>query len=1176
MKGKRNTPHKAIVLCISLLLFFTFSAAFVPTAQAAETVAVSTDDQLYAALTNDAVSVIELTADTTLNADVSVSRLLTINGGGHTLTFVNGASVSASSSLTLASMTLNADSDYAIISGNAVVLGSDLIIGGSYGIYLYSGGSVTSSGRNIAVQPGVRRAIGIDCGGGKVNINDLQLTQNIGSAVLLHAAQKPGTIDFGGSVHLQTSAGTALLCPTGANCPTVNITEHSNVSVTAPGNSADGVEEPSVAAIDMSSGTLTIRSQGKLSVIGNQCGIIAREVSLGDSAHLSALCMSQGSSAKSGSGSAAVWVSGKFATGTAATVAIGDSQASCGNGIYSGDGIVFGEGSSFTMRGNGSQTAALCTPQTVTLGNKSSVVAKDVKNGILSDMGFTTGDNCNINLTGIARYGIKGIGTYQVNRLTIGEQNTVTINADYCAIYTAESLDVAPGTAMTLTSGKAAPALWVDAATDSQGHLHISGSTVEISCSTNADAVHNSAVYCVGAITVDGASVFRAFNSGGFGIISAYGDINIGDGAKIYSSGGCGMYLLNGNLRLSSGGALYAEGLVDSGIRVEHGVLNAGEQTTLDTQGARFGVEVLGEGGVWISEAAQFDIRSTRDRAVYVQNGTLNIEKVERLSMWHRADEGDNIDRWWDSKAVEGMRSWDILPTLTTSQKQYADSTILRPAGKQNYSGGSATEFSGFEVTGTTWSADNYSRLGMYYSRPVARANTFFIPAGRSFSWWLYGESYADGDIAFEIYSKEGEGDFSLKPDGHFTYYAPPYTRGMQSFSFIVRDSSGLESLPVTVNIKVTASKPPIACSTSFTCGLDETLIGQLTMTDYDGAIASTEIIDPPKHGGIVLSSDGQFSYTPNFLFSGVDSFSYKCIDSMGDESNIGYVSFVVGARSGVYPCNDTIITESGVTASARLMVFDMNKPTAPPAEEGEAAEQPANEAVEEEAATEADTSGLAFAITQQPTYGVLTFSANDTITYQPYEDFSGSDMFRYMITDELGNISSEGIVTIATIPNQRPAADSNVYNCYSGSACKGTLTAQDVDGTVIGFAIADQPQNGKVTIDEITGKFTYKPNRRFVGTDSFTFTATDNDGLSSHRTIIEVQVTSLKDYLVNSGKLRVVVIALSAIIASGLVIVLVLVTDSIRRKKERQLEEERNRLREMLERNQNGEQRRQ
>lgn len=1158
----QRAKHRAAAVAAALLVFAAAAFVCAPGSRAEGAVNVATDAELLAALTNASVSSINLTGDVTLTAPVPINRTLAVTGSGAVLSFSEGAGITTTAQLTLSGIAVDSQNGYAVTSTSQVILGEGFVFAGGYGVRLAGGGSITSGGRQIRVSQPVVRAVGIDCAGGKVNITNLSLVQDVGSTTLLYIHPSAGELIFGGSTKIVASAGSAAMCPTGGQCPSVTVADNADTELSAPNSSNASGGELAGAALDIRGGAFSTGANAKIKIIGSENGVAASSIMLGNGTRLTASCMKQGTAAGAGSGSAALWTKGALRTGAGVSIAIGTDQVTCSNGIYAGDGIDLGVGTSFAMRGNGGQSSAICTPQQLIVGANGSIVANNCVSGLLCDNGLTTGETVTIDLTGMSKWGIRGTGTLQANKLTFGEKNTVTVSAGHCAIYTRESLDVLAGSSVELHSGTTAPALWIDAETDSQGHLAITGSSAVFTSKCGADTACNAAVYCVGAITVDGASSVVAENSGDFGMISAYGDINVSGNSRVCTSGGCGMYLLCGNLRLTSGGALFAEGTVDSGVRVEQGVLNAGEQTSLDVQGARFGVEVLAEGGVWINGASQFDIRSTRDRAVFVESGTMNIENVDRVSVWQRAGDGNNVPLWWREGAADGVRSWDILSTLPESDRLYADYTALAPNGVQHYTAGEASSFSGFDLLTTTWDADGYSRIGMYYSRPVARANAFFIPAGRSFSWWLYGESYDGGATTFELKEHKGEGDFTLKENGRFTYYAPQYTRGMQYFTFVVRDSSGLESLPVTVGIKVTASKPPIASSATFAAKSGEKLIGSLEMTDYDGLIADTEVIEQPQHGKLILASDGQFSYTPETLFHGLDSFTYKAIDSMGDESNEGYVSIVVDGEGGLYACNDTIITESGVASSLRLTTLD----TAPEPEPGQEGEQAGEAEGGEAGETEpAPPPVLNYTISQLPTYGVITFAEGDTIEYTPYEDFAGSDIIKFYVTDSLGNVSNEATLSVATIPNQRPVVTTAVYNCTSGLSCKGTLSAQDVDGTIVSYAVTKQPESGRLTFNELTGSFTYRAAFGSREKVYFTFTATDNDGLSSREGVIEIDVLSLGEYLRSSGKMKSVMIASIGVAASLLVIVLVLATGGLRRRKERRLEEERERLNELL-----------
>ena len=68
-----------------------------------------------------------------------------------------------------------------------------------------------------------------------------------------------------------------------------------------------------------------------------------------------------------------------------------------------------------------------------------------------------------------------------------------------------------------------------------------------------------------------------------------------------------------------------------------------------------------------------------------------------------------------------------------------------------------------------------------------------------------------------------------------------------------------------------------------------------------------------------------------------------------------------------------------------------------------------------------------------------------------------------------------------------------------------------DPEGTNLAIDSFTQPGNGTVSFDLTTGRFTYTPDRDFHGSDSFTYTVIDEDGMSSEGTV-DITVDSVND----------------------------------------------------------------
>jgi hypothetical protein len=98
----------------------------------------------------------------------------------------------------------------------------------------------------------------------------------------------------------------------------------------------------------------------------------------------------------------------------------------------------------------------------------------------------------------------------------------------------------------------------------------------------------------------------------------------------------------------------------------------------------------------------------------------------------------------------------------------------------------------------------------------------------------------------------------------------------------------------------------------------------------------------------------------------------------------------------------------------------------------------------------------------------------------------------------------------ISTVPrvNSAPTANDRTLDTPEDTPVAVTLTASDIDGDPLTFAIVDPPNSG--ALSGTTPDLTYTPNPDFTGTDTFTFTAADADTSSDEATVtIEVGATN-------------------------------------------------------------------
>ncbi|MGI9275378.1 MAG: beta strand repeat-containing protein, partial [Endozoicomonas sp.] len=148
----------------------------------------------------------------------------------------------------------------------------------------------------------------------------------------------------------------------------------------------------------------------------------------------------------------------------------------------------------------------------------------------------------------------------------------------------------------------------------------------------------------------------------------------------------------------------------------------------------------------------------------------------------------------------------------------------------------------------------------------------------------------------------------------------------------------------------------------------------------------------------------------------------------------------------------------------------------------------------------------VAIASGDEPSHGTVTVNADNTLSYRANDDYHGSDSFTYTVTSVAGNTETETVtVTIDSVVDrvhdslttlEDAAADIDVLdNDKFESSATVTSTTHGTNGTV--------------SINT-NGTLKYTPDAHFNGTDSFTYTVTQ-DGVSETATV-DVTITAVND----------------------------------------------------------------
>jgi hypothetical protein len=255
---------------------------------------------------------------------------------------------------------------------------------------------------------------------------------------------------------------------------------------------------------------------------------------------------------------------------------------------------------------------------------------------------------------------------------------------------------------------------------------------------------------------------------------------------------------------------------------------------------------------------------------------------------------------------------------------------------------------------------------------------------------------------------------------------------------------------------------PPVAVDDAFSVVHDTVLnvaapgvLGNDTDADGDTLTLTAVLVADVANGTLALVSDGSFTYTPNALFAGTDTFTYVANDGV-DDSNVATVTIDVTNQAPV--ANDDAATTT-VDTPVDIDVL----------------------------ANDVDVDGDALSINTFDANSAAggTVSCTATCLYTPPAGFTGDDTFTYDNTDGIAESNRATVtVTVGAPANTPPVA---VDDAFSTVQLTAVLVADVANGTLA--LVSD-------------GSFTYTPNALFAGTDTFTYQANDGQDNSNVATV--------------------------------------------------------------------------
>jgi predicted extracellular nuclease len=353
-----------------------------------------------------------------------------------------------------------------------------------------------------------------------------------------------------------------------------------------------------------------------------------------------------------------------------------------------------------------------------------------------------------------------------------------------------------------------------------------------------------------------------------------------------------------------------------------------------------------------------------------------------------------------------------------------------------------------------------------------------------------------DGNLqAASLVTDVQHGSLSLLGDGSFVYTPDPDFYGTDTFVYKLITYPAPQSLwtdeaTVTITVNSVDDAPVLGLIEGATIPelVEFSFTATATDVDLPAQVLTFSLVGAPD-GAAINAETGIFTWTPS------------------EEQGPGVYPFTVKV------CDETDPTPLCDEQEVTLTVTEVN---AAPVAQDKTATTPEDSSVDVTlVATDAEDDTLTYAILDQPAHGTVTL-VGDVATYTPELDFNGEDSFTYKANDGMAD-SEMAVVTITVTPvNDAPVAEDDQYvtdeDVMLTVPAPGVLDNDfDVEGEEMTIIPVADVSNGTLNWT-LNGGFTYTPDAKFNGTDTFSYKLFDGDAYSNIATVT-ITVTPVNDW---------------------------------------------------------------
>lgn len=345
-------------------------------------------------------------------------------------------------------------------------------------------------------------------------------------------------------------------------------------------------------------------------------------------------------------------------------------------------------------------------------------------------------------------------------------------------------------------------------------------------------------------------------------------------------------------------------------------------------------------------------------------------------------------------------------------------------------------------------------------------------------------------EISVSIATSPQHGVIDILEDHRISYTPTTDWNGIDEFSYKLSDGLGRNETATVLVQVLPVQDPPVAVKDQVVTTKNTQIIIDPLSNDYDpdGDEISLQGFFQPAHGTAQDLGDGRVLYTPKQDWIGFDSFIYVISDGNGHTAISTVYIEVIEQNQPPVAVNDQITTQKNTPITVPVLDNDYDPD--------------GDQLVVEEVGT--------------PRYGYAHIDAYKNVQYTPPLDWVGEDSFSYVISDGRGG-KSTGLVSISVVEtNLAPPLASDDYAATDqNSPVDIMVLANDTDpnGLRLTVVSVSKPAHGTAVIMSSEGVIRYTPESNWYGTDVFTYTIANSEGLTTQaRVTVTVRETKTEE----------------------------------------------------------------